>query len=151
MNKKKQLKNSVIRIMVFGAFDVLHKGHDNLFEQARTLAKLPNAPYLIVSVARDKNVQRIKGRLPLFDEQQRLHEVKNHPLVDHAILGAISSFLPHIVRQKPNIIALGYDQTHYVSGLKKALNAVGLTVRLVRLKPYKPNKYKSSLIKKKLL
>ena len=36
------------RIMVFGTFDMIHAGHEDLFRQARALAK---EPYLIVSVA----------------------------------------------------------------------------------------------------
>ena len=39
--------------MVFGTFDGLHKGHINFFQQAVKLAK---NSYLIVSIARDKNV-----------------------------------------------------------------------------------------------
>ena len=47
------------RIMVFGTFDGIHRGHLHFFKQARGLVK---NPYLIVSVARDVNVKRIKGR-----------------------------------------------------------------------------------------
>ena len=41
------------RIMVFGTFDGLHKGHLNFFKQAKNFAE---NSFLIVSVARDKNV-----------------------------------------------------------------------------------------------
>jgi FAD synthetase len=131
--------------MVFGTFDVLHKGHEHFFQQARGLAN-PAEPFLIVSVARDKNVARIKGRRTRHGEKQRLRAVGSHKLVDRAVLGALGDHLPHIIRQRPAIIALGYDQKEYVRGLKTALRQRGLNVKIVRLKAHKPEKYKSSLM-----
>ena len=43
------------RIMVFGTFDIIHAGHEDLFRQARALAE---DPHLIVSVARDSAAAR---------------------------------------------------------------------------------------------
>ncbi len=139
--------------MVFGTFDVLHKGHRHMFAQARKLAERigKNAPpYLIVSVARDKNVARIKGMRPMLNEVKRVKLVAAEPLVDKVVIGAISNHIPHIVRERPAVIALGYDQNNYVKGLKAALAEHGLNVQIVRLKPYMPAKYKSSVIKKSL-
>jgi FAD synthetase len=137
--------NNPTRIIAFGTFDGFHKGHENLFRQARKLAK---NPLLIVSVARDSNVARIKNRLPRQNEQQRLMILKKHPLVDKAILGGRDNYLPHIIKEKPDIIALGYDQTAYVASLKKDLARSGLHPRVIRLKPFKPHLYKSSLMPK---
>ncbi len=133
------------KIMVFGTFDVLHKGHLNFFRQAR---KLSARPYLIVSVARDINVKKIKGRRPVFTEKQRLAVVKKCKLVDKAVLGGLKNHLPHILKAQPKIIALGYDQLAYVKHLKDLLKKNGLMVRLVRLKAFYPKIYKSSLFKK---
>ena len=58
----------MVRVMVFGTFDGLHQGHLNFFKQARNLSK---NSYLIVSVARDKNVKKIKGRLPYLNEKKK--------------------------------------------------------------------------------
>ncbi len=135
------------RIMVFGTFEVLHKGHLNFFKQARALAK---NPFLIVSVARDVNVKKIKGRLPQNREKIRFSAVKACPLVNKAVLGGVNSYLPHILKEKPQIIALGYDQTAYVGSLKSNLKEKGLIVKIFRLKPYKKTVYKSSLIIKGL-
>jgi FAD synthetase len=136
--------------MAFGTFDVLHKGHGHFFRQARALAPAPARPFLIVSVARDKNVQRIKRQAPLYGERQRLAAVRVHPLVDRAIMGAVGDHIPHIAAQKPDIIALGYDQRNYVRGLQAALRRHGLDVKIIRLKPHQPHKYKSSIVKKQL-
>lgn len=135
------------RIMLFGTFDVLHKGHLHLFKQARKLAK---HPFLIVSLARDINVKKIKGRKPLNNERQRLFALKKISLVDKVILGGLKNYLPHIIEQHPQIIALGYDQTAYVKNLRRDLQKKGLKVKIFRLLPHKPHLYKSSLVKKKL-
>lgn len=136
--------------MVFGTFDMIHPGHTHFFNQARALAKggAENA-YLIVSLAREKNVVRIKGRKPTSSEQKRLDRMRKQSEVDKALLGAIGDHIPHIVRQKPDVIALGYDQTAYVGGLRQALAKQGLKVKLCRMKPHFPNKYKTSIIKSK--
>ena len=141
-------RNVTTRIMVFGTFDILHKGHLHFFKQARELSV---NPYLIVSVARDKNVKKIKGHVPQFSERQRLTAVKKSPLVDKAILGGIKTYLPHIISQKPSIIALGFDQKAYVKNLRSALQKRGLKVKIVRLKSHKRHIYKSSIIKRNLV
>ncbi len=136
-----------VRIMAFGTFDIVHPGHKHFFQQARALAG-KHKPFLIVSLARDKNVVRIKGRPATSNELKRLARVKTVSEVDKAVLGAIGNHIPHIVKEKPEIIALGYDQSAYVGGLRSALAKAGLKVKVVRMKPHLQNKYKTSIIKK---
>lgn len=137
-------KKQETKILVFGTFDVLHKGHLHFFKQAR---KLSANPYLIVSVARDVNVKKIKGRKPLSSEKQRLAIINKNRLVNKAVLGATIDYLGHIVSLKPDILALGYDQTAYTQNLKNRLKKIGLRVKVARLKPYHPKIYKSSLVR----
>jgi len=132
--------------MVFGTFDVLHKGHLDFFRQAR---KLSAKPFLIVSVARDVNVKKIKKAKPLHNEILRKKSVAKSKLVNKAVLGGLKNYIPHIVKEAPAIIALGYDQKAYVKNLKSLLLKNGLKVRVVRLKPHKPHIYKSSFFKAK--
>ena len=132
--------------MVFGTFDGLHKGHIDFFKQARKLAK---NPFLIVSVARDKNVKKIKGEKTFFSEKERLILLRKCKLVDRVVLSGIQNHIPHIVKEGPSIIGLGYDQKDYVKNLKKDLKNKGLIVKITRLKPYKPSVYKNHLLKKK--
>ena len=134
------------KIMVFGTFDGLHEGHLNFFRQAR---KLVANPFLIVSVARDKNVMRIKGNLPLLPDKKRSALIRKSKLIDKVVMSGIRDHLPHIIKEKPDIIALGYDQKHYVTNLKKDLKSKGIMVKIVRLKSYKKEMYKNHLLKKK--
>ena len=104
--------------MVFGTFDGLHRGHINFFRQAR---KLFQNSFLIVSIARDKNVLKIKGKLPVLNERKRMNLIKKSRLINKVVLAGFKNHIPHIVKEKPDIIALGYDQKVYVKNLKKDL------------------------------
>lgn len=129
-------------IMVFGTFDMIHAGHEDFFRQARALAE---QPFLVVSVARDSAVERMKGVRARYREEERLARVAEHPLVDKAVLGDEKGYIAHIAKNKPDIIALGYDQEgEYVQHLERDLRAAGLAPRIVRLTAYKPELYKTS-------
>ena len=130
------------KVMIFGTFDMIHEGHLDFFRQARTLA---TTPYLIVSVARDEVVTRIKNAKPKNSEGARLAVVKKHELVDEAVLGDESGYIGHILTNMPDIIALGYDQGgEFVLNLGKDLRAAGMETRVVRLGAFKPEVYKTS-------
>ncbi|KKU49615.1 MAG: FAD synthase [Parcubacteria group bacterium GW2011_GWA1_47_10] len=133
-----------VKIMVFGTFDGLHPGHLDFFRQARDLAA---RSLLTVSVARDGNVKRIKGRRPVLTEKKRAALLKKTNAADRVILGGLTNHLAHILKARPDIIALGYDQRDYVKNLKKDLKEKGLTVKIVRLKPYKEKIYKNALLR----
>ena len=68
--------------------------------------------------------------------------LKKLPFVGKVVLGGLKNPWPHIKKEKPNVIALGYDQKPYVDfgELKKV-------AKVVRLKPHKAFKYKSSKIR----
>ncbi|TSC63184.1 MAG: FAD synthetase [Parcubacteria group bacterium Athens0416_74] len=130
--------------MVFGTFDMLHEGHLDLFRQARSLA---SEPTLIVSIARDGAVARIKGNHPRRSENERLALVSASELVDEAVLGDTEGYIAHILEAKPDIIALGYDQEgEYVQTLEDDLRRAGLNTKVTRLTAYKPEMYKTSFL-----
>lgn len=142
----KETVDKKTRVMIFGTFDRLHKGHLNFFWQARKLAA---DSFLIVSIARDKNVIKIKGKPPFLNEKRRMILIKKCKLADKVILSGIKNHIPHIVKENPDIIALGYDQRAYVQNLKKDLKNKGILVKIVRLKPFKERIYKNHLLNKK--
>ncbi len=148
VSQKYVLKNNPkTRIMIFGTFDIIHPGHEHFFKQARNLAR---QSFLIVSLARDVNVKKIKGARPRNNERIRKAAVAAHPLVDQALLGGLNNYLTHIIKANPNIIALGYDQKAYTQTLLRDLKQAGLKTKVVRLKSHKPAIYKTSkLIDKK--
>lgn len=133
------------RIMVFGTFDMIHEGHEDFFRQARALV---DEARLIVSVARDAVATRVRGYAPRNKEVSRRDALAAHPLVDEAILGDESGYIQHIVVAKPDIIALGYDQSGvYVENLERDLREAGLSTRVVRMQSYKPETFKTSKLR----
>lgn len=134
--------------MVFGTFDGLHRGHLDFFRQAKNFTE---NSFLIVSIARDENVKKIKGKHPFLNEQKRMALVKKCALVDKVILAGKTKYLPHIKKERPDIIALGYDQKAYVKELEKDFKKLDRKVKIIRLKPYKKHIYKNHLLYKKNL
>jgi len=127
--------------MVFGSFDPLHEGHLNFFEQAKKYGD-----ELIAVVARDETIEQVKKHKSRHNEEERLEVVKEH--VDKAVLGNPGNKYDIIKENKPDVICLGYDQTSFVEGLEAYLK--GYNIKIVRLKAYKPDVYKSSRMKSTL-
>jgi cytidyltransferase-like protein len=125
------------KIIVFGSFDPLHEGHRNFFKQAKKFGD-----FLTAVVARDENIEKLKDHQPRFNEKTRLTVIKKLPEVDKAILGDPAGEYKIIEKEKPDIIGIGYDQK-IPPGLKNSLKKY----KIVRLKPYKPEIYKSSKIR----
>lgn len=137
MNKKKNI------VLVTGTFDGLHPGHINFFQQAQKLGK-----QLVVVVARDQTVEKVKSRIPIQPESERLKAVEQLGLVDQAVLGNLEDPYQVVVEWQPDIVALGYDQTTFTDKLGQELKQRGCQPLIVRLQPYHPDKYKSSKISK---
>ncbi|MDP3899462.1 MAG: adenylyltransferase/cytidyltransferase family protein [bacterium] len=125
------------KVMCFGTFDGLHPGHLSYFRQAKKYGD-----YLIVVIARDSNVLRFKKHSPKFSENERLLAVKNANLADEVVLGDKDDIYKVIKEKKPEAVCLGYDQKADEDKIKTA----GSAVRILRLKPFQPDKFKSSII-----
>ncbi|MCD6523233.1 MAG: FAD synthase [Candidatus Diapherotrites archaeon] len=127
--------------MAFGTFSIIHPGHLFYLESAKR-----HCDYLIVVVARDSTVKRIKGEC-LIPEKQRLEVVKALKPVDKAVLGYTNDMYRIIERIKPDILILGPDQEHDTEKLKKELKRRGLNPKIVRIKRMKNGRlHKSSKI-----
>lgn len=127
-------------VMTFGTFDIFHKGHESYLRQAKKFGDC-----LIVVVARDKTVKKIKGKLPKNDEKSRLRTVKQSAMADEAVLGGLSDKYAVIRKHKPDVICLGYDQIVDEIKLTRKLKSFGLKSAIIkRLRPYRPEMYKSS-------
>ncbi len=138
--------NMAKTVMIFGTFDILHSGHLSLMRQAKKLGET-----LIVVVARDQRVKKIKGSFPIHSEHERVDFLSEITLVDRVILGGARDVYQVIKKIKPGIIALGYDQKIFVDDLQSTLDRFSLSTKIVRLKPYKSKTRKSDIIKKHLL
>ena len=130
-------------VMVFGTFDYLHAGHENYLRQARELGT-----EIIAIIAKDKTVRNIKGALPDHNEKQRAKAIQETGWVNKVILGHPKDKTKAIKTYRPDIIALGYDQFAFTYNLEKLIIDQKLDTKIIRLEPYRPDMYKSSLVKK---
>jgi len=124
------------RVVCAGTFDHLHPGHINFLNQAKALGA-----ELVVIVARDENVLRIKGISADDDEEKRRLNVERTGIPDRVVLGYLDKDLFSILLElSPDIVALGYDQRVNEENIKARLPGCTVT----RLHPFRPEKFKSS-------
>ncbi len=122
------------RIMVGGVFDIIHLGHIKFLWAAK---RIYEPSELIVVVARDSTVRKIKGRPAVFSENERLEIVSNLKPVDKAVLGYeitnSDSFFKIIREYKPDVIALGYDQFFNEEDILAKARLEKINLEIVRL------------------
>lgn len=132
-------------VLVGGVFDLLHAGHIHTLKSAKSLGDV-----LIIVVATDITVSQLKRNRKIFhDETSRLELVSSIKFVDKAVIGKRKSIYDTVDIVKPDIIALGYDQSHDVKSMKKNCLDRGLNIEVVRLSSPIPQ-LKSSVIKSEL-
>jgi len=137
MNNKDPDSDISKKVFVGGTFDIIHPGHIEFLREASRLGRV------YVSVARDKNSEKIKGRKPINDEEQRLEVVKSIRYVYDAFLGDEKDFIKSVERVKPDIIFLGPDQHVNIDEFKKELEKRGINAEIVKM-PERINKWKHS-------
>lgn len=128
--------------MVFGTFDILHPGHIHMLKEAKEYGD-----FLIVVIARDATVEMVKHRKPVNDEMTRRAQVVALKIADKVRLGNLDDKHDVLHEEKPDIVALGYDQQHFIENLEDALDD---HVQIVRLAPLNPEKFKSSKLRAEL-
>ncbi len=129
------------KVLVFGSFDILHKGHEYFLTEAKK-----RGDYLVVTLGRDATITRLKKKNPANNEQTRIENLKAAGIADKIILGSLDN--PYTcLDEKPDVICLGYDQKFFIGGLDRELRKRNLKTEIVRLSAYFPEKYKSSLLK----
>jgi FAD synthetase len=147
---KGALRDQVL-VLASGVFDLVHYGHIRFIEEAKKLGGENSR--LVVIVARDKTVERLKGRRPIIPEDQRRAVVESLKPVDEAILGYEDlSFEETIAKIKPDLIAVGYDQRSIENDVRAFIKARGLTIEVVRVGKFgRADLDSSSKIKRKIL
>jgi cytidyltransferase-like protein len=131
-------------VLVGGVYDILHLGHLAVLAEAKTYGDV-----LVVVVATDITVETLKGRRPVFPEEDRRALVEQLKPVDAAILGYedVGMGYEQVINEvKPNIIALGYDQDSVARTITELVEKRKLNVRIVRLSKFDKEKYLSSSV-----
>ena len=138
-------------VLASGNFDLLHLGHVRYLEEAKR-AGGENAQ-LIVIVARDSTVEKMKGRKPVMSEDQRRSLVEALKVVDEAILGYEELDINKVLEKiRPDIIAVGHDQDAMEKAVRKAVKEKGFKIQIAKVGKFgKKELNSSSKIKRKVV
>ena len=130
-------------VLAGGVFDIIHPGHIHTLTAAKALGDV-----LVVAIATDKTAQKMKKMTPLHNQELRCELVSSLSMVDEAIVGHEEDIFETVKEIKPDIIALGYDQTHQEKFISDGCKRISLDVEIVRLQSPIP-KLSSSEIEKR--
>jgi FAD synthetase len=132
-------------VLVGGVFDILHPGHIFTLKAARMLGDV-----LIVIIATQSTATKIKKNRVIFhNENLRREMVSSLNFVDLALIGKEGTLFDTVEHVKPDIIALGYDQSHTEKFIAENCKKRNINVRILRLNTPIPN-MKSSELKRDL-
>ena len=128
--------------MAFGVFDGLHKGHLYFLREAAKHGEL------IVVVARDSTVKKLKDKIPKRSEKERLRAVRRVAFVYKTMLGDKKQSSYEVIKKhKPDIICLGYDQSWLKKDLEEKMGGVVLPkIVLTQITPCRPEELHTSLL-----
>ena len=122
-------KNCLKVVLTGGVFDLIHPGHINTLVAAKALSDV-----LVVVVARDDKI----SKNPRHNEQDRQMLASMQKPVDVCLLGQ-SNIFSTVKLVKPDIIALGYDQSHSEDSIKSGCEKIGQKINIMRLKSTNPS------------
>ncbi len=141
----KIIKSKTNYVITFWTFDVVHPGHKYYLEKAKKYWDK-----LITVIARDKNVEKLKNIKCLNNETTRSSGIMGTKIPDLVVLWDLIDPLKVIKDYKPKVVCLWYDQEGFIKKLEKYIEENNLKIEIIRLGSYKPDKYKSSILKEQL-
>ena len=110
-------------ILCHGVFDLLHVGHINYFQEAKSYGDM-----LVVSVTADQYVRKGPNR-PAFNETNRIKALAALKITDYIVLSKNPTSVPIIREIKPNFYCKGPD---YKSHQKDVSGEIKNEVRAVK-------------------
>ena len=129
-------------VLAGGVFDIIHPGHIHTLYDAKKLGDV-----LVVVVATDKTAVKMKKREPLHSAELRKELVSSLTMVDLCIIGDDEDIFKTVDLVRPQIIALGYDQTHQEKFITDGCKKIDLDVRVARLESPRPETSSSKIQK----
>ena len=143
MKTLKEIQDSDSKIVLAGGvFDIIHPGHIHTLNDAKKLGDV-----LVVVVATDKTAVKMKKREPLHSAELRQELVSSLTMVDLCIIGDEDDIFKTVDLVKPQIIALGYDQTHQEKFITDGCKKINLDVTVARLESPRPETSSSKIQK----
>ncbi len=139
------IKKQKLYVLTFWSFDILHEWHKYYLSEARKYGT-----HLITIIATDKNIEHIKKHPPLYKASKRVKSVIKLGISSEVFVWSENTPMIWLEKYLPHAICLGYDQRwKFVESLPYELNKLSLKTKIIHIGSLKPEKYKSSLLKKK--
>ncbi|HAE36735.1 MAG: FAD synthase [Candidatus Nomurabacteria bacterium GW2011_GWF2_35_66] len=134
------------KILIFGVFDGVHEGHLSFINEARE-----QGSQLVAIVTRDSMVEKMKGKLPKYNEVERIKNLLEIPEVDRVLLGDLDMGTYNILKEvAPDIVFLGYDQNELFDDLNLKIKEGYLNnIEILQGSPHKADTHHSSILNKK--
>ena len=129
-------------VLAGGVFEIIHPGHIHTLNDAKKFGDV-----LVVVVATDKTAVKMKKREPLHSAELRKELVSSLTMVDLCIIGDDEDIFKTVDLVRPQIIALGYDQTHQEKFITDGCKKIDLDVRVARLESPRPETSSSKIQK----
>ena len=130
-------------VLASGVFDLIHYGHIRFLEEAKKAGGKDSK--LVVIVARDETVKRLKGSFPVIPEDQRRAIVESLEVVDEALLGFEDLDLTRVIQQlKPEIIVVGHDQGYICDQLNKIKKVLEMDFKITKIEKFGEDDLNSS-------
>jgi cytidyltransferase-like protein len=98
--------NQSKKVFVSGCFDLIHSGHIEFFKQAAEYGDL------YVSVGSDATIKELKGKEPVFKQEERLYIVQAIKYVRDAFIGSGRGkldFIRELIKINPEIFIVNED------------------------------------------
>ena len=96
----------MICVWVNGCFDVLHRGHFELFKHAKSLGD-----YLVVGIDADRKVKKDKGKnRPVNNQEDRKFALESIKYIDKVVIFNTKEELEKTIKEiSPSIMVIGSD------------------------------------------
>ncbi len=104
------IKEKRNHVLTFWTFDLVHEWHKYFLIEAKKYADI-----LVTILATDTNIEKFKGKKPMYNIEERVSHIKELNISDIVVAGDESHPLKWINIYSPTIICLGYDQKWFSS------------------------------------
>jgi len=138
------VKNKKIPVLTFWAFDIAHKWHKYYLSEAKKYGDI-----LITIIGTDANIKKIKGFFPENSQKKRLSEIKKFKISDKVEIWSNKNPMEVIEKYSPKYICIGYDQKWFVEMMRNYISKKNISLEIITISSYHPEKFKSSLLKQK--